>query len=255
MKVTTSLWLIGCGNMGGALRARWHAAGFGAITVVDPVATPSGVTVERVAPATGVPDILILAVKPQVWRDSVAAFAPRIGANTLVVSIMAGVTIAALRAAFPDATLVRAMPNTPARIGQGVTALFTTGDSDARAQAEALFAPTGATVWLDAEADFDAVTGLSGSGPAYVFAMIEALAHAGTAAGLSPALAEALALATVTGAAALAAEGHATPAELRTAVTSPNGTTAAGLAVLQPQLEGLMVATVAAAAERSRALV
>ncbi|MGL4542235.1 MAG: pyrroline-5-carboxylate reductase dimerization domain-containing protein, partial [Polymorphobacter sp.] len=143
----------------------------------------------------------------------------------------------------------------PARLGQGVTALFGCGATAAHcARAEALLAAAGATVWLEAEAQFDAVTGLSGSGPAYVFAFIEALAAAGVANGLSAPLAARLARATVTGAAALAAEPGADPAALRVAVTSPGGTTAAGLAVLVDRLAPLLVDTVAAATARSRQL-
>ena len=167
---------------------------------------------------------------------------------------MAGVTLAALADRFPGAAVARAMPNTPAAVGHGITGLFSTDATTAeRRWLEALFGHAGATVWLDVEADFDAVTAVSGSGPAYVFAFIEALAAGGEAAGLAPALALRLATATMTGASALAADG-APPADLRAAVTSPNGTTAAGLAVLQPRLGPLLRETVAAAAARSREL-
>jgi pyrroline-5-carboxylate reductase len=249
------IWLLGCGNMGGALLRRWIADEMGPIAVIDPApgAVSAGVTVGASPPA-GVPQILVLAVKPQVWRDAVAGLAGRIGANTLVVSVMAGVTIAALSEGFPGCAVIRAMPNTPAGIGQGVTALFTNGNAMARAAAEAVFQPAGATVWLDDEADFDAVTAVSGSGPAYVFAFIEALAAAGVAAGLEAGLAERLARATVTGAAALAVADGSPAAELRARVTSPGGTTAAGLAVLMPGLTPLVTDAVAAAAARSREL-
>ena len=240
--------------MGGALLSRWQSAGLDGITVVDPIATPPGARVLTDIPADGSPDILVLAVKPQVWRECVGSAAGRLAPGTTVVSIMAGVAIASLQAAIPAARIVRAMPNTPARIGRGVTALFTTAGTDSRQHAETLFTPAGTTVWLDSEADFDAVTGLSGSGPAYVFAMIDALAAAGEGAGLCPDLAARLALVTVSGASALAAEGTATPGQLRDAVTSPNGTTAAGLAVLMPELAQLLAATVAAATARSRQL-
>jgi pyrroline-5-carboxylate reductase len=165
------------------------------------------------------------------------------------------VPLADIAEVFPASPLIRAMPNTPAAIGQGVTALYTTAGDLAEGAAEALFSPAGTTVWLSDEGQFDAVTAVCGSGPAYVYAFIEALAAAGAAAGLDAALAERLARATVTGAAALAAAEAATPAKtLRERVTSPNGTTAAGLAVLQPGLSPLVDATVAAAAARSRAL-
>ncbi len=240
------LWLIGAGNMGGALRGRWQAAGFDP-TVVDP-------RLGLAVPQTGTPETVVLAVKPQVWQAATAVLGERIGAGTLVVSIMAGVTLAALADRFPGATVARAMPNTPAAAGQGITGLFSAAaTATERARLETLFAAAGATEWLDAEADFDALTAVSGSGPAYVFAFIEALAAAGEAAGLAPALALRLATATVTGAAGLAA-GGTPPADLRAAVTSPNGTTAAGLAVLLPSLPPLLRETVAAAAARSRDL-
>jgi len=236
--------LIGCGNMGGALRDRWRAAGM-AVAVSDP-AFPSD---DDVGAATS--DIVVLAVKPQHWRD-VAVPGP---APQVVVSVMAGVPLAALQARFEGASIVRAMPNMPARIGAGITALFATGvAADVCAEADALMRLAGPCIWLDAEAQFDAVTAVSGSGPAYVFAFIEALAAAGIAAGLSEDLSAALARQTVIGAAALAAATDSPPAALRAAVTSPGGTTAAALAVLQPNLDALLRATVAAAQSRSSAL-
>ena len=253
--VTTPIWLLGCGNMGGALLGRWVAEGLGPVAVIDPAPRelPEGVPASA-APPDGCPDVLVLAVKPQVWRAAAAPLAARIGPLTLVVTVMAGVAIADIASVFPGAAIIRAMPNTPAAIGQGVTGLFTTAGDLAEGAAEALFSPAGSTVWLDKETDFDALTGVSGSGPAYVFAFIEALAAAAAAAGLEKGLAERLARATVTGAAALAATDSAPAAVLRQRVTSPGGTTAAGLAILQPGLESLLTATVAAAAARSRAL-
>ena len=241
------LWLIGAGNMGGALLARWRAAGFEPV-VIDPA-------LGTAIPADGTPKTLVLAVKPQVWRAATEALADRVSANTLVVSIMAGVTLAALRERFTAAKVARTMPNTPAALGRGVTGLFMDSAAAAdRARLEALFAPAGASIWLDRESDFDALTAASGSGPGYVFAFIEALAAAAEAAGLAPDLAARLARATVTGAAALADADPRTPADLRAAVTSPNGTTAAGLAVLTPALGTLLRETVAAAQLRSREL-
>ena len=249
------IWLLGCGNMGGALLVRWLAEGMGPVAVIDPAprALPEGVAAAA-EPPQGRPDVLVLAVKPQVWRAAAAPLADRIGPLTLVFSVMAGVTTADIAAVFPGSAIIRAMPNTPAAIGQGVTALFTTAGDLAEGAAEALFSAAGTTVWLENESDFDAVTAISGSGPAYVFAFIEALAAAGEAAGLEPELAERLARATVTGAAALAAGDAAPAATLRERVTSPGGTTAAGLAVLTPGLKPLVAATVTAAAARSREL-
>ena len=248
-----TVWLLGCGNMGGALLRRWVAAGLTRVAVIDPAprTLPGGIVASCEAP-DGVPDVLVVAVKPQLLAQAAAPLVARLGADTLIVSIVAGVSVATLSALFEGRRVVRTMPSTPASIGQGVTALFAPGGG--RAVAEALFGAAGTCVWLDDEAQFDAVTAVSGSGPAYVFAMIEALGAAGVAAGLPPGLAAELALRTVAGAGQLAALGEASPADLRASVTSPNGTTAAGLAVLQPGLDALMQATVAAAARRSRAL-
>lgn len=234
--------------MGGALLARWRAEDMGPVAVIDPAVSGGDM------PTNGRPDVLVLAVKPQVWRAAAAPLVASTGPLTLVVSVMAGVTTADIASVFAGSAIIRAMPNTPAAIGQGVTALFTTAGDLAEGAAEALFSAAGATVWLEDEADFDAVTAVSGSGPAYVFAFVEALAAAGAAAGLDPGLAARLARATVTGAAALAALDATPAADLRARVTSPGGTTAAGLAVLVPGLDPLLEATVRAAAARSRQL-
>ena len=218
------LWLLGAGNMGGALLHRWHDAGLAEITVIDPAprALPAGVAADAAPPPGPGPDVLVLAVKPQLFDAAVAPLAGRLRADTLVISVMAGVTCAGIAARLGDHAIVRTMPNTPARLGLGVTALFGMGaDAAHRARAEALLAAAGATVWLDDEDQFNAVTGLSGSGPAYLFAFIEALAAAGAANGLSPALA---------------------------------ATTAAGLKVLTDRLHPLLAETVAAATARSREL-
>jgi pyrroline-5-carboxylate reductase len=254
--VSTPVWLLGCGNMGGALLRRWISEDMGPVAVIDPSPrnVPAGV-VSGAEPPEGRPDVLVLAVKPQYWLAATEALAGRVGPTTLVVSIMAGVTTAAIAARFPNSPIIRAMPNTPAAIGQGATAMFTTAGDLAEGAAEALFGPAGTTLWLSNEAEFDAVTAVSGSGPAYVFAFIEALAAAGAAVGMAPELAMRLARATVTGSAALAASQSAVSiADLRTQVTSPGGTTAAGLAVLQPGLAPLLADTVRAAAARSREL-
>lgn len=251
------VWLLGCGNMGGALLQRWYAAGLRDVTVIDPTPAmvPSGIAAGSTPPDGVGPDVLVIAVKPQLFTAVATPLALRLRSDTLVVTVMAGVGAAAVSAAFGGSAVVRTMPNTPARLGQGITGLFGWRASAAQvAVAEALMAAAGACVWLDREDDFDAVTALSGSGPAYVFAFVEALAAAGIVAGLSPALAATLAQRTVTGAAALLGEPGATPAALRAAVTSPGGTTAAGLDVLQSDLPELLRATVAAAQSRSRAL-
>ena len=250
-----TVWLLGCGNMGGALLHRWIAGGLTRIAVIDPNprGLPDGIAAGAEPPPGEGPDILVLAVKPQLLGAAAVPVAARLRPDTLIVSIMAGVSAAAVSQAFGGRRVVRTMPNTPARIGQGVTALYAT-HPETRASAETLMAAVGACLWLDNEAQFDAVTAVSGSGPAYVFAFIEALAAAGAAAGLPAALADELALRTVAGAGALAALRDATPAELRVAVTSPGGTTAVGLGVLQSGLGALVDGTVAAAARRSREL-
>lgn len=260
----SSLLLLGCGKMGGAMLEGWLAGGLAAraVQVIEPHPSPrlialaaEGLALNPATPAK--PEVAVLAVKPQMMADAAPAIADFGGGGTLVVSIAAGTPIAAFEAIFGAATpVVRAMPNTPAAIGRGITALFANeaaGDAGL-ATAEALLVAVGETVRLEAEAQMDAVTGVSGSGPAYVFHMIEALATAAEAEGLRPELAMRLARATVCGAGALAAASAESAETLRRNVTSPGGTTAAGLEVLMPVLPDLMTRTVAAAAARSREL-
>ncbi len=205
------------------------------------------------------PGVALIAVKPQMMGDALPSLqAP--GSDTMFLSVAAGTSIAAFEKAFgAEAVIVRAMPNTPAAVGKGITAII--GNAQAGAAdldlAETLLSAVGQVVRLEAEAQMDAVTGLSGSGPAYVFHLIEAMAAAGEAEGLAPELAMALAKATVAGAGALAETAEETPAQLRVNVTSPNGTTQAGLEVLMDEANGLpplVRATVKAAADRSREL-
>ena len=251
------LVLLGCGKMGSALLAGWLAAGLSpaAVRVLEPRPSDwlrgTGAALDGQMPAD--PAVTLIAVKPQAMAEALPALG---GATGLLVSIAAGTPLTAFEAARPGARVVRAMPNTPAAVGAGVTALV--GNAAATeadmALAEALMGAVGATVRLASEDDMDAVTGLSGSGPAYVFHLIEALAAAGTAQGLAPDLALTLARATVAGAGRLAMEAGDDPATLRENVTSPNGTTQAGLEVLMPALPDLIARTVAAAADRSREL-
>lgn len=260
----SSLVLLGCGKMGGAMLEGWLAGGLApaAVSVIEPnpsarlvalAAEGLALNPARLAPAS----VAIIAVKPQMMGAAAPALMPLAGQGTVFVSIAAGTPIAAFEAMFGRATpIVRAMPNTPAAVGQGITALI--GNDAAGEQvmgmAEALLSAVGQTVRLETEDQMDAVTGLSGSGPAYVFHMIEAMAAAGEAAGLAPDLAMRLARATVCGAGALARASDETAAQLRINVTSPGGTTAAGLGVLMPELPDLMTRTVAAATARSREL-
>lgn len=255
------LVLVGCGRMGGAMLEGWLAGGVqpGAVTVIDPNISDAwqgrGLRLNADLPPD--PAVLVLAVKPQMMGDVL----PRIRAvpQTLVVSVAAGTRIATFQQHFPEAPIVRVMPNTPAAIGQGISALVgndRAGEADL-VLAEALMRAVGRVVRLEHEDQMDAVTGLSGSGPAYVFHLIEAMAAAGEAEGLAPDLALELARATVAGAGALAIHDDEDPAVLRRNVTSPGGTTAAGLAVLMDPEAGLpplMRKTVAAAAARGREL-
>ena len=201
----------------------------------------------------------VLAVKPQVMRkvcDSLAAEARSI--RPLVVSIAAGITTDQLdRWLGGDAAVVRSMPNTPALLGAGVTGLFANArvDADGRKRAEALLGAAGATVWIDDETRMDAVTAVSGSGPAYVFLLAEAMQAAGEAEGLAPEAARTLALHTILGAGRMLTEGSEAPAELRRRVTSPNGTTQAAIEAFEAGgFRELVARAVHAATERGREL-
>ncbi|GHG20186.1 pyrroline-5-carboxylate reductase [Paracoccus aerius] len=255
------LVLVGCGRMGGAMLRGWLARGLepGAVTVIDPRLSPEwqdkGLRVNADLPAD--PAVLVLAVKPQMMAEALGGV-PRLS-DTLVLSVAAGTTIATFEAAFPGSPIIRVMPNTPAAIGQGISAMIGNGlATDAHLDlAQALMAAVGRVVRLEREDQMDAVTGLSGSGPAYVFHLIEAMAKAGEAQGLPADLSLELARMTVAGAGALAIDADEDPAVLRENVTSPGGTTAAGLRVLMDPDSGLpplMARTVAAATERGREL-
>ena len=261
------LVLLGCGRMGTALLEGWLAGGLrpSAVTVLEPKPSPRLDELARQglrlnAPLPADPAVAVLAVKPQMMGDALPRLAELGNGGTLFLSIAAGTPIRAFEAALGGRTpIVRAMPNTPAAVGQGITAVIggATADEAAVAMAEDLLAAVGQTVRLNSEAQMDAVTALSGSGPAYVFHLIEALAAAGAAEGLAPDLALRLATATVAGAGALAMASEDHPAQLRVNVTSPAGTTAAGLALLMDEETGLpplIRRTVAAAAARSREL-
>lgn len=258
------LVLLGCGKMGSAMLQGWLADGLppASVWVIDP--NPSdwlretGVRINADLPEA--PAIVLVAVKPQMMGDALPVLRDRGNGETLFISVAAGTPISVFEQALGQSTpIVRAMPNTPAAIGRGITSII--GNAHATEaqldQADMLLRAVGQVVRLETEDQMDAVTGLSGSGPAYVFHMIECMAKAGEAQGLAPDLAMQLAQATVAGAGALAEAADETPAELRRNVTSPNGTTQAGLEVLMNETDGLpplMARTVAAAAERSRDL-
>ncbi|MEN2978480.1 pyrroline-5-carboxylate reductase [Tistrella bauzanensis] len=264
--------VIGAGRMGGAMIDGWLAGGRApaTITVIEPSADARarlgarGLVAAADADAVAVPDdgfaVLVVAVKPQSFEAALPPAAPLLSAGTLVVSVAAGKPVATLRNLLGHPRLVvRAMPNTPAAIGRGITGCYAVPEVDGagRATAEGLLSAVGEVVWIADEDLIDAVTGVSGSGPAYVFHMIEAMTQAGVAVGLPHETARRLARATVIGAAALADASPETETALREAVTSPAGTTAAALAVLMDDTNGLpslMTRAVTAARDRGRAL-
>lgn len=267
----TPLVLVGCGNMGGAMAEGWLAAGLSvdALIIADPTVSEGRIegvpasnyldSVTDLAEGT-LPRAVVLAVKPQIIDKVLPALTSLVSGDTLVISVAAGVTLEQMqRGIGTDAVYVRTMPNTPAAVGAGITGL--TADAgispENRALACELLASTGATVWIADEALMDAVTGVSGSGPAYIFHMVESMAAAGAAQGLPADVAMQLARQTVIGAARLMEAQPEVPAdELRRRVTSPNGTTAAALDVLMGD-EGqkpLMSKAVAAATKRGKEL-
>ncbi|MCJ2012081.1 pyrroline-5-carboxylate reductase [Methylobacterium sp. J-076] len=259
-----SLMLVGAGKMGGAMLAGWLDAGLdpAATSVIDPdpsdamvrLCAERGVSLNPPEPPPAA--VLVLAIKPQGLDAASPGLDRLIGPGTLLVSVLAGKTVADLRGRLPSArAVVRAMPNLPASIGRGATGAFANeGVSEARrAEAGALLSAAGVVAWLEDEASIDAVTAVSGSGPAYVFLMVETLAEAGIAAGLTPEVAGRLARATVAGAGALLDADPTGAGALRQAVTSPGGTTAAALQVLMAEdgMAPLMRRAVAAAKRRA----
>ena len=259
--------LVGAGKMGLALARGWMDAGLAPsnLILVDPspnehateFAEDFGVVLH--GQASGLqPNVLVLAVKPQIIDTVMEGLQPVVGPQTVVLSIAAGIDMARLSRGLGTTRVVRTMPNTPAQIGKGITGAVAGGEVSAqdRAAVDALLAAAGQVVWFDVEGDLDAVTALSGSGPAYVFNLVEALATAGEQQGLSAKVAMQLARQTVIGSAALMEADPQPTSVLRQNVTSPNGTTAAGLAVLMAEdgLGPLIGKTVAAARQRSEEL-
>jgi pyrroline-5-carboxylate reductase len=256
--------LVGCGKMGGAMLSGWIARGVAPETILvvepHPPTLPAGARVFASAadlPANIDPKIIILAVKPQVMAEIAPPYA-RFAGKAAYLSIAAGKTIGFFEKTFGgEAAIVRAMPNTPAMLGRGVTGAFANlAAAPFKAECEELLAAVGEVVWVDKEADIDAVTALSGSGPAYVFLLAEAMAEAGVAAGLPADLAGKLARATVAGAGEMLHRLPESATQLRQNVTSPGGTTAAALSVLMADngLTPLLTKAIAAAAQRSREL-
>jgi len=253
----TPILLLGAGRMGGALIEGWLAAGaFAASDIMvrdpQPGTLPDGVRVNPSDAELAAAKTVVLAVKPQIWREASAAIIPHLAADAVVVSIAAGVRSGDIAQAF-GRRVARVMPTTAVAIGQGTASIFA-GDDEARSRAHALLAPVATVVDLADEALMHAATAVSGSGPAYLYAFVEALEAAGVSAGLAPEAASQLARSTVAGAAALLAQSGAEPRELRKQVTSPGGTTQAALEVLLAELPGLMARAVAAASARSEEL-
>ncbi len=257
---------IGGGNMASALVGGLVDAGHGGdtILVVDPgetqrrrLAERFGITVLAAADASlEAADLVVWAVKPQAFRDAAAPCRAHVGA-ALQLSVMAGIRSDTIVSAIGSERVVRAMPNVPALIGQGIAGLFARVAVSAadRDRAESILAAAGQCVWVDHEGALDAVTALSGSGPAYVFHVIEAMLAAGRAMGLDEAKARRLVLQTLAGATALAAQSEEAPDVLRRNVTSPGGTTQAAMTILEQRgVKAAFVDAILAARDRAREL-
>jgi pyrroline-5-carboxylate reductase len=258
--------LAGAGKMGGAMLTGWLARGLDAkrVVVIEPYPSDelsalatTGVRLNPSPRDIGTVATLVIALKPQMFREAGAMLKSFAAPSTLVVSIMAGTTIASI-SGICGGSVVRAMPNTPAAIGRGITVAVAASDvsADQRAVADALLRATGSVEWIDDESLMDAVTAVSGSGPAYIFLLAEELARAGIAAGLPQELATKLARETVAGSGELLHRSDAPAATLRQNVTSPGGTTAAALQVLMGPdgMQSLLTRAIAAATRRSKEL-
>ena len=254
------LWMIGCGNMGGAMLRRWIASGVVAATDVHVVNRgdrdlPDGVVQSRDLPDTPVPDIVVLGVKPQQLREVAARHAAHVAGARAIVSMLAGVDGDMLGAAFPGPEPIVVMPNLPVEIGQGVAAIHAPAASPpVRDLVDRLMQPLGLVRWFDDAAAFEVAGALSGTGPAFLFRFVDALAAAGRVGGLDPDDAASVAMVTVAGAARMAAASERTPAALADAVASPGGMTRQGLNVLDDgaALDALLTRTLQAAITRGR---
>ncbi len=265
-----SLALIGCGKMGGALLEGWlDKSGIASISVLEPGDLPPELTSNpkvthyresaSLADALSEADVVVLAVKPQIMNKACAQIQPHIGEKALILSIAAGQTIASFEERFgAQQPVIRAMPNTPAAIGKGITVVCANShvSGGQKENAQDILGASGLVEWTEDEGLFDAVTAVSGSGPAYLFLLIEMLAKAGEGQGLDAGLAMKLARQTVIGSAALAENFPDVPAaQLRENVTSPGGTTQAALEVLMNgELQALFDKAIAAAANRGKEL-
>ncbi|MFN5127988.1 MAG: pyrroline-5-carboxylate reductase [Sphingomonadaceae bacterium] len=258
----SQICFYGCGNMGSAMLRGWVAAGVSPDTfhVVDPVAEnlPEGVSVSRASQEVARPfDMLLLGIKPQLLSSLAPDIASLLAPGAWVISILAGTTTHTLSEAFPSARIIRLMPNLAAAIGKSPLGVFAPNATElVKTDIAAWLTPLGAVIWIDDEAHMDAVTALAGSGPAFIYRVIDALTKGGEASGLPHSVAAQLAIKMTEGAAILAATSPETPKALAARVTSPGGTTAAGLAVLDADnaLDRLMTQTLRAARDRGTEL-
>ena len=252
----TPTWFVGCGNMGQAIVAGWRTAriDLSNVTVIRPSGQPvEGVRTVTSLPEAGVPPkLVVLAVKPQKLDEVVGELKPWITGRATILSILAGVEVVSLKRRFPGAgAIVRAMPNLPVAIRRGVTALYSADADEAlKTQIGDLFVALGWAMWTVDEARLAAIGAVAGAGPAYAARFIAALAKAGEARGLSQEIAATIALETVLGTAWMAATDSETMDSVVKRVASPNGTTEAGLAVLDQALDDLIGVTIEAAARR-----
>ncbi len=265
-----SLVLVGAGKMGGAMLAGWLSRGLDPkqVLVLDPGPPPEVAAlleehrIQREASAEAIrqaPAVIVMAVKPQMMDDVLPPIARRAGSGTLLISIAAGRTIASFEKHLPEGTaVVRTMPNTPAAIGRGITVCVGNAatNQQQRSTCEALLSAVGEVGWVEDEGLIDAVTAVSGSGPAYVFLLAECMTRAGVEAGLDAELSARLAAATIAGSGELMRQSGIDPSSLRKNVTSPGGTTAAALSVLMAEdgLQALMTRAILAARDRGREL-
>ncbi|MBR0553833.1 pyrroline-5-carboxylate reductase [Stakelama marina] len=261
--IPQNIWLIGCGNMAGAMLSQWVASGDvspSQVTVIDPGTPkiPDGVRhLEKFPEGGDDPDAVMLGVKPQMLDDVAEALAPRIKGVPLLLSILAGVDVAALSDRFDAKAVVRVMPNLPVGLGKGVVALYGADPEGEQGKAAtALMDSLGLVEWIREEGLFDTVTALSGCGPGFVFRFIDAIAAAGAELGLPEDQARRLATATVNGSSAMAAGSDETPGVLADRVASPGGSTREGMNVLDDgdALKKLMVKTLTASRDRNHEL-
>ncbi|WP_337658894.1 pyrroline-5-carboxylate reductase [Sphingorhabdus sp. Alg231-15] len=255
-----SIWFVGCGNMGGAILQAWLDNGLNAdkVTVIKPHSSPlpGGLQSRPDYPAGKAPDLVMLAMKPYQLDEVAAELAPLVGRNSHIISVLAGTEIDILRQSFPEAgKIIRLMPNMAVTVAKSPMILISeAGDDDLREQMNQLFSPLGNPEWLENEDQMHIATALSGSGPAFLFRFIDALAVSAAQLGMDEAQAARLALAMVDGAATLAAGSDVSPGSLADQVASPNGVTRKGLDVLDAdgRINGLLQDVLKAAMERNR---